>query len=373
MALPKAKLVKVVIDELSGVDAGAQAPAMVAIMKRAPGGAKLVSPTIAELAKSPMRKRMMLVTAIEGHTHLLDDGDGSASGYTTSDRVDGATDYSYHSHPWARAADGTIVIGESAGHTHELLSPDQLSAIVAADDADLDESDTPVKKAKETVMATPTDREKQLETELTKARQYGELNDEQRAHYRSLSESGQLSFLAKGAEDRMTDVTKAKDADPVIVEFDGVKYRKSAGEHVLALARTAKASAESLAKRDAELEMERLEKRAKADLPNLPKTPIVKAKLLKAVDTFAGFTDEERKEAHEMLVAADKGYAGFFKQVGHAGKGASIDGTAAANWENGLAAFAKAKNKSPVEATEEFLSTDEGDALYGALTDSKSE
>lgn len=71
-----------------------------------------------------------LTTAVAGHQHLVEmhgwDGAPRASGCTSYAMAEGAD--SGHEHPWTRNVDGTITIGESAGHTHAILDGGALAA-----------------------------------------------------------------------------------------------------------------------------------------------------------------------------------------------------------------------------------------------------
>lgn len=59
---------------------------------------------------------VVLTTATDGHQHTLDPVDASGcTSYATADGADTA-----HKHEWVRTADGKVVIGENAGHTHEV-------------------------------------------------------------------------------------------------------------------------------------------------------------------------------------------------------------------------------------------------------------
>jgi hypothetical protein len=364
--LPRARFTKLLIEELSSVDEGAQNEAGSVILKRKLVAGKTLRGKVLSTHEAPtvsVSKRVMLTTSAEGHTHLLDSGDedSARAGSTDSQTIAGATDYSWHCHPWARASDGTIVIGEAAGHAHELLTPEDLAVIVAADDADLDSTDT-VAKRKEPDMSEKSKNEERLEAEIATARAYGDLTDAQKSIYAGLSDVEKRAFLAKSPRERDVDVAKSLEADPVIVEVDGVPYRKSAGPAMIALAKKAKENAEAVAKRDAELELERLEKRATKELGNLPKTAKAKVAVLRAIDAIAD--EEVRKEAHEMLAAANAAMGEVTKNIGHGGKPAA--GTARAAFDEKLAEFAKSKNKSVVEATEEFMTTPEGEQLWEA-------
>jgi hypothetical protein len=357
-AMPRAKLTKLLIEELSHVDAGAQAAQGTVILKRAPDGgaadreraAAFVAPgQVLETAAAvppptAIAKRSVLTSAAMGHTHLLMGVDDSMAGTTTSERTwSGSSEsYGYHSHPWVRDDAGTITIGEAAGHTHEV------------------QSSTPIAKREETEMTTTqkTQNEERLEAELAKARAYGDLTDVQKLHYAGLGDAAKDAFLKAAPAERDTSIAKALEADPVIVEVDGVPYRKSAGPAMIALAKKARAAEEDRAA----LELERLEKRAVQQLGNLPKTNKVKVAVLQAVDKIAD--EETRKEALEMLTAANEHAVAVTKNIGHGGKPGATTELEAFNAK--LVEFAKAKNKSPEQATADFIVTDEGAQLYAA-------
>lgn len=99
-----------VIKEIAAVDFPAQSPARSVIMKRA----------------GDISKGIWMTTATKGHQHLINDMDYWAQG---SPQQGGSTSYARsededqdHAHPWVRNADGTLTIGESEGHTHDILS-----------------------------------------------------------------------------------------------------------------------------------------------------------------------------------------------------------------------------------------------------------
>lgn len=253
--------------------------------------------SMAKRAPSTISKAVMLTTDVLGHCHLLDDGgsdDPSPAGYTTNDTMQptpGVDSYGlYHSHPWSRSNDGTVVIGAALGHTHELLTKDDLDDAIAAVD---DTADAIALKRKETAMAM-TDAEK---SQLTKALALAEMTDAQKSYHATLDESGQSAFRALGRSGRDLEVAKAREADPVVVVLDGVEYRKSAGEQALKLAKLAKSQAESLEKRDSELANERLEKRARTEMSNLAGTVDDHIELLKMIDAHPDAASRERMTA----------------------------------------------------------------------------
>jgi hypothetical protein len=73
-----------------------------------------------------------LTTVAAGHQHLVDmcgwDGQQRSSGETSYALAEGAD--VAHSHPWAMGMDGTITIGEAAGHVHAVI--DAASAPMSA-------------------------------------------------------------------------------------------------------------------------------------------------------------------------------------------------------------------------------------------------
>lgn len=63
-----------------------------------------------------------LTSVVNGHQHLIDTNPspGSWDANNTSHAVSSGEEYG-HSHPWIRNPDGTITIGEVAGHVHTIL------------------------------------------------------------------------------------------------------------------------------------------------------------------------------------------------------------------------------------------------------------
>jgi hypothetical protein len=71
--------------------------------------------------KYPLEKPVLL-SNVEGHTHLIDlaDGPGGESTYALDADGDG------HSHPWVQDAAGVVTIGAADGHTHTVRDPSTL-------------------------------------------------------------------------------------------------------------------------------------------------------------------------------------------------------------------------------------------------------
>lgn len=76
----------------------------------------------ASCKKGVVEKSMRMLSDVDGHTHLLDD---TSMDCHTSYEKSPEDEYG-HSHPWIKNMDGSIVIGMSDGHTHELL-PDPVT------------------------------------------------------------------------------------------------------------------------------------------------------------------------------------------------------------------------------------------------------
>lgn len=83
-----------------------------------------------------------LTSSVDGHQHLIDlqhdygPGMSGQSGCTSWAVAEGAD--VGHEHPWVRAPDGTITIGEAAGHTHTILDETRYAAPRADQQIDRD-------------------------------------------------------------------------------------------------------------------------------------------------------------------------------------------------------------------------------------------
>lgn len=332
------------IAEISGVDVPAQEGARVAIMKRAPG-----------VNAGPVQKAAALTTSVDGHSHMLHvsyDGMEYNSGQTSWEND--------HSHPWVRTADGMVVIGEARGHTHEVsvvgksaAGNDQPAGVPGADDG-----------AKEPEMTKTVE---DLQKQLDRANAVAELNDAQKSHLKSLDAAGQDAFLAKTAAERQAEVDavakNAADADPVVYKtLDGLELRKSAGEALIAMAKSNDAlrkQNDELAKKAADAD---LRKRAETDLANLPGDVEVRMSLLKSVDGIADET--QRTAALNALKAQSAALKPAFETKGHGGQ--PVAGSA----DESLDVMAKKyqadhPGTSYAKAMDAVLATDAGAELYG--------
>ena len=141
------------------------------------------------------------------------------------------------------------------------------------------------------------------------------MNDAEKAFYKSLDDGDAAAFLKMDAEERATEIEKAKSEDRVLYkDAAGTEYRKSDGALVIALAKKADEQAVELAKLRDTNELASLEKRASTDLAKYKGDTPVKVAVLKALD---GIKDEAtRKAAYEMLKSSDNGVGAALVKLG---------------------------------------------------------
>lgn len=281
--LPKARLGKLTIEELSIVDRPCQEPATVALMKRAADG-----PPAEKIAK-----HNLATTEVDGHAHAIriyDDG----SMWVESATMTGA-EYS-HSHGLVRGADGSLQILPDSGHAHDLaadqpslvlVDPNAIVVVQARATATLANvagslsanKSTQAPAAKETGTTTekfqmPTEQEKQI-ADLTKRNErldrIAKMSGAHKAHFDTLIGEDADAFLAKSTADREAVVQKALEDDKPIWtgEVTKVAVRKRDGELALQLAKQNEHNAVLLAKQAADIEKAEVRKRAAETLGKL--------------------------------------------------------------------------------------------------------
>jgi len=340
--MKRATIVKFSLDELAGVDAGAQAEAGTVVLKRRDERPSTMVSTA---------KRAAITSAVLGHTHLVNGIDDMQSGCTTSERVSEAGVHSdsyssYHSHPWVRMEDGSIVLGEAAGHTHDI-------AVTAASLA--------VTTAVKSTRAT----EAQKVTSMSKI---VVLTEAQGAHYSKLTGTDAETFIAKSALERDVEVTKAREADPIVFtgEVTKMEVRRSDGPRFLELAKQNEANAVA-SKRSLEMaetekaarEWSEVVKRASTIMGNLAGTDDDHGRLLQNIERE---TDVAKRDAMiATLKAADALMVGAGKAKG-ANPGTDAEsGNPVEVWNGEVAKFAaKREIKDLGKAEDLFLGTPEG-------------
>ena len=320
------------IDEMSGVDLPAQEGARVVIMKRA----KLTEPNNEELVE----KLVILTSSDGGHQHAvrISGWEVEEGGGSTSYQSSGGEEEEGHSHDFIIEDDGSIILGDSNGHTHtvELSILDRVRAIFTEKglkpDPEKEEGKKPSKTKPTEKSHMPMNEEevqalidKALKSqgdshaqELEKAQAIGGLTDAQKGHYAKLSDGDQVTFLKLSSKERQsvidTAIAKALDADPVVyTSDDGTEYRKSRDSDVVKMAKERDEDRREINKLRNDSLTQSLEKRA-GELTYLPGTTEAKVVMLKAIDAIPN--EELRKQALESMAAQNDQLATAFKTAG---------------------------------------------------------
>lgn len=202
-----------------------------------------------------------------------------------------------------------------------------------------------------------------------RAEKLSELNDAQREFHKGLSGDEADAYLTKSDSARQSEVdakkAKAAEADPVIYTADnGIEFRKSDDPRLVKMAEVADKQAAELKKARAEAEQATFAKQAADDLGNAKGSQAVKVAVLRAI---AGIEDADlRKEAVEMLKAADGAFRQLTESVGHTGADndtnspeAQLDALAKSIQERDGVPFAKAYDTA--------IQTAEGESLYAKV------
>lgn len=330
----------------------------------------------------------VLTSSEMGHSHLVYFYPGSNAGETSHNSGD--PDDMGHSHPWAMDADGGIEIGEANGHTHsiDMESLDRALLQMLKYDSGDSTVEAPVTEAaaaanQEDTMSDEAKKSEGLDAlqakidELTqraeKAEAINALKADERAHFDSLSGADADAFLGKSEDERVSIMKAAGDADPVVYKsLDGSEFRASDDPRVVKAVQRADEATKAAGDEREKRESLELEKRAEAELPNLPGTPAVRASVLKAVESIED--EDVRKGALEALKSAN---AGIFERAGGSpedngltkGEGfRAPSGSAEAELETLVSKFQKEHNVPEFKAWDEVLKTAEGAALYRKST-----
>jgi hypothetical protein len=359
------------VEEISGVDKAAQVPAEALLRKRcgpkgkgkgkhktgAPGS---MSHDDEEDEEEPMEKqyeytRPMLTSNVVGHQHVLDDvGAGGETSYVRSE----GEEYG-HSHSWVRMLDGTVAIGAADGHTHEVIDPTNKSAIGGAN-KESDPMTQPTTKAADANIPEAVQKSiADLTTRAERAEAILKLNADERGLFDGLDANGQTSFLAKSATERAEMIRASKDSNRVVYKAaNGDEYRASDDPRLIKMARERDEEKVRTEKALADVAMERLMKRAEAELGHCPGSVEERAGILKALTGVPG--------AEAFLKAADAALKGNFKPQGTKGDGSDV-----MKAEDRLEVLAKAyatEHKCSIEKARDLvLDTPEGQKLYAEM------
>lgn len=341
MAIKRAKIIKMRLDELAAVDSGAQEAQGTIVLKR---GREASPPT-------ETKKRSAITTAVLGHTHLVSGIDEMQAGCTSNERIDGTGDSygSYHSHPWVRDENGSIVLGEAMGHTHAIAT--SAAALITTD-------------ANKSTQATPTHEGRDTMKLVV-------LTEAQKSHYDTLTGGDAEKYLEKSMLERDADVEKARASDVVVFkgEITGIEVRKSHGKFARDLAEASEKNAEAAKKATESAEAEKAAReaetykaRAKSELGHLAGSDVIKSKVLQSIDGRAVvYTPEERAEALKMLKGADEIAKSQTRAGGYNPGDVPQTGDPVTVWKSEVKKFAVANEIKDLGAAEDrFLTTPEG-------------
>ena len=305
----------------------------ISLVKRAAHGAgtRIAIAKRADASPAEVAKRAPAMTdPTNGHQHLIWDVE-EADGGTSYEVMPGA-EYG-HSHPFVRRADGSISIGEAAGHTHTVSTTEEATM---ADDINkqLLAAQADVSKAEQrtaAVLALPV---------------------EQFAFAKRLVGGELAAYLAKSATER------AELAKPVHVAKSGEVFYATDDARLVSMAKAHDAMAEQVEVAKAAAATAEIAKAAAA-LPNVKGADLI----AKAIHG-AALTADERKSALADLAAVNATVAVITQPIGKGG--AQGPSSALEAFDAGLATFAKAAGKAPDAIADQFMSTPEGQRLYAA-------
>lgn len=332
-----------------------------------------------------IEKLVMLTSEEDNHQHAirLDRFDLEEGGGSTS--FQGGTPDSEHWHDYVINADGSITIGESQGHTHEVDmsilarlqlifseknsgDPSDKSATDSGDPKTVEKSDMDEEQVQAMIEAALTKQAETHQTELDAANARASLTDIQKSFCDGLGEDEQASFMKLSSEQRQsavdTDIAKRNDADPVVyTSAAGTEYHKSDGPRLIDLAKRDDAREIEMKALRESSETASLEKRA-GELEHLPGTPEQKIAMLKAIDSIE---DEElRKQSLENLSAQNVQMSKAFDTAGVRPGDAAITKGPEAELQTLAKAYAVEHKVTEADAYVKVLETPEGDRLYAA-------
>jgi hypothetical protein len=327
----------------------------------------------------------VLTSETDGHTHIV--WLHGMVGESTMQRAEG--DEGHHDHPWTLNADGSITIGANNGHDHNVPAEAAIAALVAMNKLhQAGEGETPdgspgagqTTTTQETDMPELTDVQK-LEERVAKAEAraeaaetrsqlesiLGSLTDVHKAHFDGLADEGKIAFAKMDVAQRDASLdaieTARKAADPVAYTCDdGTEIHKSAGDHLVRLAKRADEADRRAEKLEGEATVSRLEKRAGEELGNLPGTTEEKVAMLKALETIP--EGPAREAARKAMVAGNDAISAAYNRQGTVTP--SPEGTPLGDLDSISKAYAKEHNVTDAVAMSKVLATPEGKAMYAS-------
>ena len=356
--MTKRRLTAIRLDKIAAVDKPCQEHAIVAIVKRAPGGpvppaiakksfdealrAQLISEKVGDVFwrafENQWAVREAFRTAMTDEIAEGADGSESIAGFTAAMEqiatlaAEAAREAANTAEPNLEAAVETAIskwLNEQEQPMHKYITKAALQSAIstfaiakatAQDVADIKESAVALNETgllpadgvlAITVTAAPT-----ASPELAKALQEIEvlkMAPNIRKHYDGLDEAGKTAFIAKDAAGRSAEVDAIEKGDPILhTTADGIEIRKSDGAAALALAKSNDALRADVAKLRTDGTAASIEKRLIA-YPNVAKgtaTDMLKTADALGVDTDAG------KAVIKSLDQMNKASSGLFKSLG---------------------------------------------------------
>jgi len=314
----KRTLRNLTINKIDLVKRGAHgAGTRIAIAKRAEP-----SPVIEVTKRTPA-----MTAAAAGHQHLIHDTE-ERDGFTGYEVAPGS-EYG-HSHPWIRLEDGSVEIGEAAGHTHTVEDSNTM-----ADTAEINKS----------LAAAQND--------VTKARALTaavlSLSPAEFAYARRLSPDAVAAYVAKSAPER------AELAKPVHVAKSGETFYSDDDARLVSMAKANDQMADALEAARASAATAEIAKSAAA-------VPMIKSADLIVGAIHKALSGEERKAALEALATANASIATVCQPIGSGVE--PVAKSAEIKLEEMAAERARAAGVSFAKAYDDLLMTAEGAALY---------
>lgn len=192
------------------------------------------------------------------------------------------------------------------------------------------------------------------------------LNGAHKAHFDTLTSEDAEAFLAKSAKDRDAEIAEIEKGNAPIWtgEVTGVAVRKSDGALALQLAKQNEANAVALAKREAEIEKAEVRAQASEILKGMPGDDATHDLIVRSLRKSGAKTEDIEKAFATLKGMRDTSKIG--KAAPGVGGGEPADGEPIAKFNTKLTEFAKAANKTTVQAFEAFCNTPEGAELYAA-------
>lgn len=314
----KRTLRKLEIDAISLVRRAAHgAGTRIAIAKRAES-----SPAVEVAKRAPA-----MTNAVAGHQHLIYDTE-ERDGFTSYEVAPGS-EYG-HSHPWIRLEDGSVEIGEAAGHTHTVEDTTAM-----ADNAEINKS----------LAAAQADTAKARS--LTAA--VLSLSPAEFAYARRLSPDAVAAYVAKSAPER------AELAKPAHVAKSGETFYADDDARLVSMVKANDQMADALEAARSAAATAEIAKSAAA-------VPMIKSADLIVTAIHKALAGEERKAALEALATANASIATVCQPLGSGVE--PVTKGAEAKLDEMAAEKARATGVSFAKAYDDLLSTPEGAALY---------